>query len=136
MKVRRIPRTIDRWQDEPGPDNFSEAVRQIIDVDAPGTEDRLPRQAGVQPQRPQSSPRRSSASSPGVLRRRCGFRGRAKRCSRQRWRWRPHTAFRSWAPNGPTSKPAVSCRILPGTMITITYMGWQDGRKMFQVTTP
>jgi hypothetical protein len=30
--IRRIPRTIDRWQDEPGADNFSEAVRQIIDV--------------------------------------------------------------------------------------------------------
>jgi hypothetical protein len=26
--------------------------------------------------------------------------------------------------------------VAPGTMITITYMGRQDGRKMFQVTTP
>ena len=32
MKVRRIRRTIDRWQDEHGADNFSEAVRQIIDT--------------------------------------------------------------------------------------------------------
>jgi hypothetical protein len=36
MQVRRTPRTIDRWQDEHGADNFSEAVRQIIDVVQPG----------------------------------------------------------------------------------------------------
>jgi hypothetical protein len=36
MKVRRIPRTIDRWQDEHGADNFSEVVRQIIDAVQPG----------------------------------------------------------------------------------------------------
>jgi hypothetical protein len=36
MKVRRIPRTIDRWQDEHDAANFSEAVRQIIDLVQPG----------------------------------------------------------------------------------------------------
>ena len=35
MKVRRIPKTIDRWQDEHSADNFSEAVRHIIDVVQP-----------------------------------------------------------------------------------------------------
>jgi hypothetical protein len=36
MQVRRTPRTIDRWQDEHGADNFSEVVRQIIDAVQPG----------------------------------------------------------------------------------------------------